>query len=73
MMSVREDAVRMDMAQREVNVSLTWEQINLLEAAIRVAQSTGDMAEHYAALRTIDTTLAVATVDLFAEAIRRSA
>ena len=72
-MSVREDAIRTDMAQREVNVSLTWEQINLLEAAIRVAQSTGDMAEHYADLRTIDTTLAVASVDLFAEAIGRSA
>lgn len=72
-MSVKYDAVRTEMADRKVEVALTWAEINLLQAAIRVAQATGDMAEHYIDLRSIDTALAVATVDLFAEALRKAA
>jgi len=72
-MTVKYDAVRTEMATRTTDISLTWEEINLMHAAIRVAMATGDMAEHYVALRSIDTALSIATVDFFAETLRKAA
>jgi len=70
---VKQAAVMESMQDEKVTVTLTWAEINLLEAAIRVAKASGDLAAYYRELRSIETALSVATADLFVKAADKAA